>query len=141
MATQITQEKFIPKENRPKIAVIYSDSDRLSNESKNLGLYFCGQLANTGYTNMYMVGITPDGNPGGVDIATANKKRLTYCPRYSGSNGGKKFTEVPSADVTYSHWDILSECHVIIVTVNSEDTKMCRNKLVDLLDANRYVNM
>ena len=111
--------------------MIYSESTAGSKESKHLAYYLCGQLASTGYANVHMVGLTSDGMPG--QLPSSSTERITYMPR---GNSTKKI-EVPASDVTFSHFDVLAQSHVIIVTVNSEDTKLCRTKMQQILDEKR----
>jgi ketopantoate reductase len=118
----------VPKENRPNVAIIYSDGSKASNESKYLAQYLCGQLASTGYTNMHMISLSPDGMP-----QQLGNERISY----HGVNSSSKRIEIPVSDVTYGHFDVLATCHVIIVCVNSEDTKSCRTKLATVLDQKR----
>lgn len=125
-------KKLVPRENRPNVSLIYSESTAGSKESKHLAYYLCGQLASTGYANMHMVGLTSDGMPA-ANLPSSSSERITYMSR---GNSTKKI-EVPASDVTFSHFDILAQSHVIIVTVNSEDTKLCRNKMQQILDEKR----
>ncbi len=128
----MSKKVYVPKENRPKCGIVYSDSLKESNESRYLAEYFCGQLVSTGYANVYMVGVTPDGVPG--SLSSYSNKRMSYMPSYSAN--GKKI-EIPAGDVTHAHFDVLGQCHVIIITVNSNDTKMCKEKLFSILDIKR----
>lgn len=128
--------KKIPKENQPKVAIVYSDTSDGSNESKHLATYLCGHLASTGYAQLYMVGMASDGIPNS-NITGSSSMRITYLSQSEVNATKGKKVEIPGSDVTYSHFDILGECHIIIVTVNSEDTKMCRAKMSTLLDENR----
>jgi len=126
------KKEYVPKENRPRVGIIYSDSTKESNESKYLAQYLCGQLVNTGYANVYMIGLTPDGMPG--SLQSGSTKRISYMPCYCSD---RKKIDVPESDVTHAHFDVLGKCHVVIVTVNSQDVKMCKAKMLTVLDEKR----
>ncbi len=123
---------MVSKVNRPNVAIVYSDTRKGSNESKHLAYYLCGQLANTGYANMHMIGLTPDGIP--AQLPSSNTERIAFMPRTSRD----RKVEIPASDVTFAHFDSLADCHVIIVSVNSEDTKLCKTKMLAVLDESRY---
>ena len=128
----MSPKEHVPKENRPRCGIVYSDSMKESNESKYLAQYLCGQLVNTGYANVYMVGLTPDGVPSSVQ--SGSTKRISYMPCYCSS---RKKIDVPESDVIHSHFDVIGKCHVVIITVNSQDVKMCKAKLLTVLDEKR----
>jgi hypothetical protein len=67
------------------VGIVYSESEHLSNESKNLAFYLCGLLSSQGHSNVYLVGYRQDGQPGDVSY-----KRISYIPRDK-----KKPVEVP----------------------------------------------
>jgi hypothetical protein len=46
---------------KPKVGIIFSESEKDSNESKNLAYYFCGLLSATGYANVSLFGYRSDG--------------------------------------------------------------------------------
>ena len=113
----------IPMEQRPTVAIIYSESDYLSAESRNMAWWMAGQLGDLGCCIVHLVGVTPDGIP----INTLNhgqKERIVF----KGSWSGKK-VEVPAGDINNSHFDMLNTAHVVIVMVNSSDTYMCVEKM------------
>jgi hypothetical protein len=70
---------------------------------------------------VYMIGYE-QGGPG--EVAS---RRLKYIPQ-----GQTKPKEVPAADVTFAHFSALQDCHVLLVAVNSNDTKGCCEKLCEL---------
>jgi hypothetical protein len=105
----------------PKVGIIFSQTDRFSAESINLADYICGLLTDTGYADVYMIGYE-QGGPGEVV-----SRRVKYIPQ-----GQTKPREVPAADVTFAHFAALQDCHVLLLTVNSNDTKGCCDKLSEL---------
>jgi len=106
---------------KPKVGIIFSQTSRFSAESVNLAEYFCGLLTETGYADVYMIGYE-QGGPG--EVAS---RRIKYIP-----HGQTKPKEVPAADVTFAHFSALQDCHVLLVAVNSNDTKGCCEKLCEL---------
>ncbi len=40
---------------------------------------------------------------------------------------------------SFHHWDAVAECHMVIVTVNSEDTDSASRKLVELLNGKKEI--
>lgn len=57
---------------KPRVAILYSDSEKQSLESKNLAHYLCGLLSKSGYAQMYMVPFNPTDS---AKIPTNNKVR------------------------------------------------------------------
>lgn len=51
---------------KPKVGIVFSQTDRYSGESLNLANYFCGLLSTSGYSDVYMIGFQSDGMPGEV---------------------------------------------------------------------------
>ena len=51
---------------KPKVGIIFSQTDRFSGESMNLANYFCGLLSASGYSEIFMIGYESDGMPGEV---------------------------------------------------------------------------
>jgi hypothetical protein len=45
---------------KPKVGIIYSQSDEYSCESMNLAYYLCGLLSNSGYSEIKMIGYNQD---------------------------------------------------------------------------------
>ena len=68
-----------------KVAIVYSDTDRNSAESRNLAHYFCGLLSSTGYADIVMVPYCPDG-----PISDLPNRRVLFIPP-----GHQKPLEVP----------------------------------------------
>jgi hypothetical protein len=48
---------------KPQVAIIYSHTSNLSNESKNLAFYLTALLLSTGYCGVHLIGLPPDGSP------------------------------------------------------------------------------
>lgn len=129
---------------KPKVGIVFSQTDRFSSESLNLANYFCGLLSASGYSEIFMIGYESDGVPGEV-----YPRRVKYISR--GQSAAK---EVPVryilvtpaflaylmllrliqvSDVTFAHFHALQDCHLIVLTVNSNDTKSCCAKLLETL--------
>lgn len=68
-----------------KVGIVYSESEKFSNESRNLAFYLTGLLSAQGHSDVYLVGYRPDGQPGDVSY-----KRIHYIPK-----GHSKPSEVP----------------------------------------------
>lgn len=114
------------------MSIIYSDSTRGSQESHNLAHYFAGQIAAMQCAKVHLVGVTPDGIPS-ENLQYSNKRTLSYLVNC----GSTRAAEISASDITYSHFDILGMTHVIILTVNTEDTNMCVEKMKSELDPKR----
>ena len=48
---------------KANIGIIFSHSDKFSNESKNLSHYLCGIISSTAFANIFMVPLNPEGLP------------------------------------------------------------------------------
>jgi hypothetical protein len=70
---------------KPKVGIVYSQTDTFSRESLNLASYMCGMLSVSGYSEIYMIGYQSDGLPGEV-----YPRRIKYLPR-----GQRVAKEVP----------------------------------------------
>ena len=114
------------------MAIVYSESDRFSAESKNLAYWIAGQIAELGCAIVHLVGVSPDGIPDADALNRRQKERIVF----RGSWGGKK-VELPAGDIHHSHFDMLNTAHVVIVTVNSSDTYMCVEKMKQQLGPSR----
>lgn len=57
---------------KPRVAIIYSESEKQSLESKNLAHYLCGMLSKSGYAQMYMVPFNPSDS---AKVPSNNKVR------------------------------------------------------------------
>lgn len=123
----------IAKQNRPDVAIVFSESTAGSSESKNLAHYLCGQLANSGYANTFMIGINGEGGP--ADIAPS--RRIVFSPTGYDAGNKKKQVEIPASDVTFAYLDKIATANVIIITVNSHDMPPIKQQLVDILDPKR----
>ena len=111
---------------KPKVGIIYSDVNNDSNESKNLAFYLCGHLVSTGYSEVVLVSHNIDNSYDN----NLNKSRINYIP---GGNINAKPIEAPSSDISYGNYSALEICHIIIVTVNSNDTESCVSKLDEVV--------
>jgi len=120
--------KLAPGQSLPHVALIYSDSDTHSNESKHLSRYLAAHLVATGYAHVYLVGHRHDGMP--CDLPSMARTRTLYLPVNQ-----SKAAEIPSSDIKYEHWSFLQSgrVHVIIICVNANDTESCRDKLSELV--------
>jgi len=119
-------------ENRkkPSVAVIYSETTEESKESICLGKYFGALLANSGYSNVYIIGYRRDDKI----LDNHQSSRISFVHPIT-----HKITEAPASDIQYTNWNALIECHVIIVTVNPKDTIPVAKKLTDVLKAQKNV--
>lgn len=61
---------------KPKVGIVYSQTDVFSGESVNLANYFCGLLSSSGYSEIFMIGYQADGMP--AEVFT---RRVKYIPR------------------------------------------------------------
>jgi ketopantoate reductase len=43
------------------------------------------------------------------------------------------------SDIVFSHWNAVAECHLVVVTVNTADTKLCAEKLKQVLTENKKI--
>lgn len=129
------KKEHVERERRPDVGIVYSDTSQHSAESMNLATYFCGLLATSGYSNLYMIGI--DAHTGGPSMSLPSSKRILYTPRGIPSGGKQKAIEVPASDVTFAYLDKIQTCHVVVVTVNSNDMAPLKQQLVDMLDPKR----
>lgn len=68
-----------------RVAIVYSDTERHSAESRNLAHYFCGLLSSSGYADIVMVPYSPDG-----PVSDLPTRRIAYIPP-----GQQKPREVP----------------------------------------------
>jgi hypothetical protein len=66
------------------VGIIFSESEKFSNESRNMAFYLTGLLSSSGYAKIFLFGQTPDSMPGDI-----SNKRITYCDRKN------KIVEVP----------------------------------------------
>lgn len=83
---------IMPRANVVKVAkvgIVYSESEKFSNESRNLAFYLTGLLSSQGHSDVFLVGYRPDGQPGDVSF-----KRITYIAK-----GQTKPSEVPVSTV------------------------------------------
>lgn len=58
-----------------KVAIIYSDEQRQSSESRNLAHYLCGLLSTSGYAQIVMIPFSSEG-----PIADLSSRRISYIP-------------------------------------------------------------
>eukprot|EP01038_Epipyxis_sp_PR26KG_P010655 gene10655-14310_t len=107
---------------KPRVAIIFSENSRYSRESEHTALYICGLISQTNYAELFMVGFKGDGTNNDV-----SRRRISYI-----SPGETKPREVPGSDVTFAQWNVLQECHILIICVNTNDTEACCEKLAKL---------
>jgi hypothetical protein len=72
----------------PRVGVIYTESAEASAESRSLAHYVGGLLASTGYADVRLVGMCPDGSPV-AELPAPSKKISIVKP------GERKPTELP----------------------------------------------
>lgn len=130
-----TARPKIDRSRRPDVGIVFSESTSHSNESKNLANYLCGHLATAGFSNLYMIGI--DAQTGGPAMTLAQAKRILYCPHGGNVGDKKQHIEIPASDLTYAYLDRIQTCHIVIVTVNSNDMSPLKRQLVDMLTPQR----
>ena len=111
---------------KPKVGIIYSDTNTNSNESKHLAFYLCGHLVSTGYAEVILV----SHNVENTYDNSINRSRINYI---SGGNINAKPIEAPVSDISFGNYSVLETCHIIIVTVNSNDTESCTSKLDEVV--------
>lgn len=58
-----------------KVAIIFSDNEHESNESKYLAHYFCGLLSNSGFASITMIPYNKENS-----IPDLNYRRISYIP-------------------------------------------------------------
>lgn len=134
---------------KPKVGIIYSQSDEYSCESMNLAYYLCGLLSNSGYSEIKMIGYNQDnmnirsdnGCHSSDKIAnrssSTSHKRIKYI-----LPGNVTPNEVSSSSlVSYTYFNTLNECHLIIITVNSNDTKACCNRMIEAFSQSNNNNI
>jgi len=83
---------------KPKVGIVFSQTDKFSGESLNLASYFCGLLSSSGYSEIYMIGYQSDGMPGEV-----YPRRIKYIPR-----GETSPKEVPVSEHKTRHYSNFS---------------------------------
>lgn len=64
------------KRNKPKVGIVYSQTDKFSCESMNLAYYLSGLLSKSGYSDIYMISYESDA----TQYSTVNSKRIKYIP-------------------------------------------------------------
>lgn len=128
---------------KPKVGIIYSQSDEYSCESMNLAYYLCGLLSNSGYSEIKMIGYNQDNmnirsdNGLSASNSSTSHKRIKYI-----LPGNVTPNEVSSSSlVSYTYFNTLNECHLIIITVNSNDTKACCNRMIEAFSQSNNNNI
>ena len=133
---------------KPKVGIIYSQSDEYSCESMNLAYYLCGLLSNSGYSEIKMIGYNQDN----MNIRSDNGYHSSDKSASSSSTSYKRIkyilpgnvtpNEVSSSSlVSYTYFNALNECHLIIITVNSNDTKACCNRMIEAFSQSNNNNI
>jgi hypothetical protein len=145
----------MPQSTKPVVGIIYSDGESISSESKNLAYYLSGSLVSTGYTTVNLVGLQKGGNPCDLQKQhrALSKGAISFLPPDKSSVSSVKTIPVSINDssstmssssrqvesqLLLTHWNELQNCHVIIVTVNSNDTEACCLKLAETLPDSVY---
>ena len=83
-----------------KVAIVYSENHRYSNDSKNLAYYLCGLLSTSGYAQIHMIPFDAEGPV--VDLA---QRRISYhAPR------SNKLIEVPVRGLSYLISLLIHDC-------------------------------
>eukprot|EP00596_Hydrurales_sp_CCMP1899_P003829 CAMPEP_0119046840 /NCGR_PEP_ID=MMETSP1177-20130426/49261_1 /TAXON_ID=2985 /ORGANISM="Ochromonas sp, Strain CCMP1899" /LENGTH=468 /DNA_ID=CAMNT_0007020551 /DNA_START=57 /DNA_END=1460 /DNA_ORIENTATION=- len=146
----------MPQSTKPVVGIIYSEGESISNESKNLAFYLSGALVSTGHATVNLVGLQKGGDPcdlqkqhkalskGAISFLPPDKCKVSSVKTIpvsiydssatiSSSSSGKV-----ESHLYLTHWNELQNCHVIIVTVNSEDTEACCAKLAEILPDSTY---
>ncbi|RYH15006.1 hypothetical protein EON65_32575 [archaeon] len=82
-------------------------------------------MSSSGYAQICML---PYSSEGPIADMPLSQRIMFYPP------GSSKLKEVPAADVTFAHWSVLPDCHLVVVTVNPNDTGPCGNKLAEVLE-------
>lgn len=141
---------------KPAVGIIYSDEDLTSDESKSLAFYLSGALVSTGHAKVNLVGMQKDGNPcdlqkqhkslskGAISflpVAKSNLSDVKVIP-VSINNSSTAMSSSSSKEtgpqLFLSHWNELQNCHVVVVTVNSDYTEACCLKLAEVLTDSVY---
>lgn len=146
----------LPDANKPKVGIIYSAGHLDSAESKSLAYYLAGSLVSRGFAKSYLVGLTEEGSP--CDLQKEHNQLFKGCIAFL-PPGKTTVREVRTAAVAISdgsatvktdssssndaqiffcHWNELTNCQVIIVAVNSNDTVACSSKLASILGDSQY---
>lgn len=63
-----------------KVAIVYSENENSSSESKNLAHYLCGLLSASGFAQIYML---PYNASGPISDLTSNRRIIFYPPNSS----------------------------------------------------------
>ena len=118
---------------RPKVAIVYSEASLpdSSKESENLAFYLACCFANTGYSSVSMVPCTKDGK---LMEQLPTVKKLLFIPP-----GQTKTFEIPSSDITFSHWNILESCHIIIVTTFGNENEIVSKKILEAIQVRKDI--
>jgi len=131
---------------KPKVGIIYSQTDEYSCESMNLAYYLCGLLSNSGYSEIKMIGYNQDNmnirsdngySDKSASSSSTSHKRIKYI-----LPGNVTPNEVSSSSlVSYTYFNTLNECHLIILTVNSNDTKACCYRMIEAFSQSNNNNI
>jgi hypothetical protein len=146
----------LPDANKPRVGIIYSAGNLDSVESKSLAYYLAGLLVSRGFAKSYLVGLGAEGSPCNLQqehyqlfkgcIAflppgkTAVREVRTAVVAISDGSAAVKSDATSSNDaqIFFCHWNELTNCQVIIVAVNSNDTVACSLKLASILGDSHY---
>ena len=78
---------------KPKVGIIYSQSDEYSCESMNLAYYICGLLSHSGYSEIKMIGYNQDN----MNLRSDNSGNSSY---NSSSTSHKRIKYILPGNVT-----------------------------------------
>ena len=146
----------MPEANKPVVGIIYSASNEDSAESKNLAYFLSGCLISRGFAKVKLVGLNQNGSPcdlrlehtdlhkGSISFLPPGKssfrdiKTATVSVSDCSDAGDSRGDSTVSSQISFSHWNELENCQVIIVTVNSSETVACSAKLASVLATTIY---
>lgn len=146
----------LPDANKPRVGLIYSAGSLDSAESKSLAYYLACSLVSRGFAKSYLVGLSTEGGPcnlqqehnrlykGCIAFLPPGKTTLrevkTAAVAISDGSAAVKAdaTSNNDAQICFCHWNELTNCQVIIVVVNSNDTVACTSKLASILGESKY---
>ena len=148
--------KPISEANKPVVGIVYSANIGDSAESKNLAYFLSGCLTARGFAKVKLVGLNHNGSPcdlrhqyadlheGSISFLPPGKSSLrdikTAAVSVSDCSDAEdsRYDSTGSSQISFSHWNELEKCQVIIVAVNSSETVACSTKLASVLTTTIY---
>ena len=145
---------------KPIVGLIYSESETSSNESRYIAYYLAGVLVHTGYAKAALIGYRADGLPSDLhrqreellgghlrvlppgktfrtikDIVNVPISTVQSVAAMAGSSADGNRGNVNGSPplVAFCHWNELTNCDVLIVTINTPDSESCTAKMVHVL--------